>query len=233
MGEGKPAGRQPNILKPLLYETLVYSTPTPTSAPTLFVSWCIYVIHSINCSVRNKTLSCWYSLFNPLHVIFLKTHALRCKRFIECHWNCFPSFQVQTWPSVSRDIFLTSVWGYIYNHSFLSFLFLTHLHLVSPTTILHVLPLCVTLVWSVPDCWLSAHLPKQDPNPMTSLEAQITLTSLPEWHTDTTHYRRSYSIEKLYTHFTYQREERWKIGVSNKRPATEKCHGRQRAEHSR
>lgn len=66
---------------------------------------------------------------------------------------------------------------------------------------------------------------------MTSLEAQITLTSLLGWHANTTYQRYSYSTEKLYTHFTYQLEERWKIGVSNKRPATEKCHGRQRAEH--
>lgn len=212
MGEGKPAGRQPNILKPLLYETLVYSTPTPTSAPTLFVSWCIYVIHFINCFIRNKT---WpYTVDTPfsshLHAIFFKNSCIKMQTFMQIPKLCFSSFLVQPWP-LRHVTFFSHLSGdtFIITHfsAFSSKLIYTQ---PLPTTILHVLPTCETVVWAVPDCWLSAHLPKQDPNPMTSLEAQITLTSLPGWHTNTTHQCCSYSTEKPYTHFTARRKmEDW------------------------
>ncbi len=61
------------------------------------------------------------------------------------------------------------------------------------------LQICVTLVWSVLDCWLSAHLPKLDPSPTAPSEAQITLFNLLGQHTHTTQYSCSRSIGILHT----------------------------------
>lgn len=66
------------------------------------------------------------------------------------------------------------------------------------------------MVWSVLDCWLSAHLPNLDPSPTAPSEAQITLSNLLGQHTRTTHYYCCKRIGNMHTRIQERENKREK-----------------------
>lgn len=155
-----------------------------------------------------------YSILYTCIWIYTYSSDQRHSHCVRCKWTLV---QQLTRPLVKSDIFVDSVC--VDNTTITPLAPLSSKLIYTyplPTRILHVLAIRVTLVWSVPDCWLSAHFPKLDPSPAAPSEAQITLSNLLGQHTNTT-------VPLFQEQRTTYRGPTWNGGMEKKEKRSDQC----------